>query len=104
MAAAIVTHGGSPRDYFGTEKVPGPVLTLVCVPTTAGTGSEVSGASVLSDTENEVKVAGLSRFLRPSLALVDPELTVTCPATVTLRPAIPNGSPHVRAFRARPCW
>lgn len=83
MAAAIVTHGGSPRDYFGTEKVPGPVLTLVCVPTTAGTGSEVSGASVLSDTENEVKVAGLSRFLRPSLALVDPELTVTCPATVT---------------------
>ena len=74
------THGGTPRDYFGEDKIPGPVLPLICVPTTSGTGSEVSHAAVLTDTENHMKVSTLSNYLRPALAVVDPELTLTCPA------------------------
>ncbi|MCH7726104.1 MAG: iron-containing alcohol dehydrogenase [Planctomycetes bacterium] len=81
--AVAVTHGGSPQDYFGVENLPGPVMPLICVPTTSGTGSEVSHAAVLTDTDNQMKVSMLSNHLRPDLAIVDPELTVTCPKKVT---------------------
>ncbi len=83
VAAAALSHGGSPRDYFGWDRVPGPVVPLICVPTTAGTGSEVSHAAVLTDSENAIKVSTLSNYLRPRIALVDPQLTVSCPAKVT---------------------
>ena len=75
----VLTHGGSYRDYFGFGNVPGPVMPLVCIPTTAGTGSEVSHAAVLTDSENQVKVSCLSHYLRPALAVVDPRLTLSCP-------------------------
>ncbi len=83
IVAALLTHGGAMRDYFGYGNVPGPVLPLVCLPTTAGTGSEVSHAAVLTDTENQMKVSILSHYLRPALAVVDPQLTLTCPARPT---------------------
>ena len=83
MTAVVARHGGTPRDFFGFDKVPGPVLPLVAIPTTAGTGSEVSHSSVLTDTDNAVKVSTQSRYLRPLLAIVDPEFTLTCPRKVT---------------------
>ena len=83
IVAALLTHGGAMRDYFGYGNVPGPVLPLVCLPTTAGTGSEVSHAAVLTDTENQMKVSTLSHYLRPALAVVDPQLTLTCPPRPT---------------------
>ena len=82
MAATIYTHGGQPSDYFSFDNVPGPIVPLICIPTTAGTGSEVSRAMVLTDTENKMKVSSLSNYIRPQLALVDPELTYSCPAKV----------------------
>ena len=81
VVAAMLTHGGSYRDYFGYGNIPGAILPLVCVPTTAGTGSEVSHAAVLTDTANQMKVSILSHYLRPALAVVDPQLTLTCPTT-----------------------
>ena len=81
--ATLYIHGGSPSDYFGYDKVPGRVLPILCVPTTAGTGSEVSHSAVLTDLENEMKVSMLSDFLRPAVALVDPQLTLSCPPEVT---------------------
>jgi alcohol dehydrogenase class IV len=83
IAAVLYTHGGEPQQYFGFDNVPGPVLPLVCVPTTAGTGSEVSHAAVVTDTKNKIKVSTLSNYLRPMLAVVDPELTYSCPRQVT---------------------
>jgi len=83
MTAIGLTHGGHPRDYFGYDKVPGPLLPLVCLPTTAGTGSEVSHSAVLTDPEEEIKVSTLSDYLRPTLAVVDPQLTCSCPPQVT---------------------
>ncbi len=83
VVATVLTHGGTCRDYAGFGNVPGPVTPLVCIPTTAGTGSEVSHAAVLTDTENQMKISILSHYLRPALALVDPELTLTCPPRAT---------------------
>jgi alcohol dehydrogenase class IV len=83
IAAVLYTHGGEPQQYFGFDNVPGPVLPLICVPTTAGTGSEVSHAAVVTDTANHIKVSTLSNYLRPALAIVDPQLTFSCPPKVT---------------------
>ena len=83
ITANVVTHGGTVHDYFEFDNVPGPILPLVCIPTTSGTGSEVSHAAVLTDTANKMKVSTLSNFLRPALAVVDPELTVSCPPQAT---------------------
>jgi alcohol dehydrogenase class IV len=82
-AATVVTHGGTVEDYFGENLVPGPILPLVAISTTAGTGSEVSGASVLADPARDRRGAILSNFLRPHTAIYDPLLTLTCPRQVT---------------------
>jgi alcohol dehydrogenase len=82
FVAVTLTHGGQPSDYFGIEKVPGPIMPLVCLPTTSGTGSEVSHAAVLTDSIKQVKISCLSNFTRPMIALVDPEFTYQCPRQI----------------------
>ena len=57
IAAAVLAHGGTPRDYLGEDRVPGPILPLVCVPTTSGTGSEVSAAGVFTDEQRRSRPA-----------------------------------------------
>jgi alcohol dehydrogenase class IV len=100
ITAVVLAHGGSPRDYIGDDKIPGPVFPLICVPTTAGTGSEVSAATVLTDSDNHVKVGILSNHLRPRVALVDPLLTVSCPPKVTADSGIDALTHAVEAYTA----
>jgi alcohol dehydrogenase class IV len=100
VTAVTLKHGGHPRDYFGEDRVPGPVLPLFCLPTTAGTGSEVSAAAVVTDAANHIKVSTLSNHLRPRLALVDPLLTVSCPAHVTADSGIDALTHAVEAYTA----
>lgn len=102
ITALVLAHGGSPSDYFGFDRVPGPLGPLVCIPTTAGTGSEVSHAAVLTDTANRVKVSTLSNYLRPMLALVDPDLTDSCPPRVTADSGIDALTHAIEAYTARP--
>lgn len=100
IAALLLTHGGTARDFVGEDKVPGPVLPLICVPTTAGTGAEVSAAAVLTDKANHVKVGILSNYLRPKLAVVDPDLTVSCPQQVTADSGIDALTHAIEAYTA----
>jgi alcohol dehydrogenase class IV len=100
ITATLLAHGGGPRDYVGDDKIPGPVWPLVCVPTTAGTGSEVSAAAVLTDSDNQIKVGILSNYLRPRVALVDPLLTVTCPPKVTADSGIDALTHAIEAYTA----
>jgi alcohol dehydrogenase class IV len=100
ITAAAFTHGGNPRDYIGDDKIPGPVLPLICLPTTAGTGSEVSGAAVLTDPDEHIKVGILSNFLRPKVAVVDPLLTVSCPPKVTADSGIDALTHAIEAYTA----
>lgn len=81
--ALLLTHGGHPADYYGELKVPGPVLPLICLPTTAGTGSEVTPVAVLSDAGRVLKVGISSPHLIPTVAICDPDLTMSCPPGLT---------------------
>jgi alcohol dehydrogenase class IV len=100
ITATVLSHGGSPRDYVGEFKIPGPILPLICVPTTAGTGSEVSAASVLTDSDNQIKVGVLSNYLRPRVAIVDPLMTLSCPPKVTADSGIDALTHAIEAYTA----
>lgn len=83
VTALLLTHGGRASDYYGEFKVPGPVLPLVLVPTTAGTGSEVTPVAVITDPDRAVKVGIASPHLISHTAICDPELTYSCPPGLT---------------------
>ena len=100
LVSMILAHGGDPLDYTGDCRIPGPVKPLICIPTTAGTGSEVSAAAVFTDTANRIKVSCLSPFLRPAFAIVDPLFTVSCPPKVTADSGIDALTHAIEAYCA----
>jgi len=102
IVGVIRRHGGVPRDYYGESKVPGPTMPVVAVPTTSGTGSELTPVSVLTDPDRQLKVGVSSVHLVPDFALIDPELTYTCPATVTAHSGIDAFCHAVESYTARP--
>lgn len=79
----MLGNSGHITDYVGINKVPNRGVPVIAVPTAAGTGSEVTIWSVLSDRANHVKVSVGSVFNCPTLALYDPELTLSLPAHIT---------------------
>ncbi len=83
VAALLLAHGGQASDYYGELKVPGPVLPLILLPTTAGTGSEVTPVAVITDPDRAVKVGIASPHLICHTAICDPELTYSCPPGLT---------------------
>jgi alcohol dehydrogenase class IV len=100
LVALVLTHGGDATDYVGDCRVPGPVMPIIGVPTTAGTGSEVSAAAVFTDTARQIKVSCLSNYLRPAAAIVDPLLSVSCPPRVTADSGIDALTHAIEAFTA----
>jgi len=83
MASALLTNPGKTKDYFGKEKVPKRGKPTIIVPTTSGTGAEVTKHAIFLDRESNVKKAVASSNLLPDVAIVDPMLTVSCPPPVT---------------------
>jgi alcohol dehydrogenase len=83
VVSLMLTHDGPADSFYGENKVPGPVLPVVALPTTSGTGSEVSPVAVLGDSSRALKVGISSPFLIPHTAICDPELTLTCPPGLT---------------------
>ncbi len=76
----LVTSGGTMREYFGGKKVDRPLPPFIAVPTTCGTGSEVTQFSVITDTEKHFKLGIGSPFEIPKVAIVDPALLAKLPA------------------------
>ena len=71
------------EDYSGTQTIPRNLKPLIVIPTTAGTGSEVTSAAVILDESSQTKLSFTDPHLRPALALLDPELTLSLPPKVT---------------------
>jgi alcohol dehydrogenase class IV len=82
-AAVAFANPGDVRDYAGYGNVPGPGLPLVAVPTTAGTGSEVTRVAVITDTDRDVKMMMLDGHLMARVAISDYKLTISTPAALT---------------------
>lgn len=79
----MVTNPGKIADYMGLGKVRNPIPPLVAIPTTSGTGSEATRFTIISDTSTDVKMLIGSPYLIPEIAVVDPLLTLSVPASVT---------------------
>ena len=88
MAAALVVNPLKVRDYFGKEKLPSRGIPTIMIPTTSGTGAEVTKHAIFLDEQTNVKKAVASSNLLPNAAIVDPMLTLSCPPTVTANSGI----------------
>lgn len=83
VLSLTLKYGGAPEDYIGEGKIPGKPLPLVAIPTTSGTGSEITAGAILVKHDSDTKVAVMANDLRPVVAMIDPELTLSCPPRVT---------------------
>ncbi len=81
-AAVVAKYGGKVTDYEGAHKVPGKTIPMICIPTTAGTGSEVTAFSVITDHSRNYKFTIFSYEILPQYAILDAELLTTAPASV----------------------
>lgn len=79
----LLAHGGKGQDYIGPDKVPGPCINTIMIPTTAGTGSEVTNIAIFGDPDKELKLGIVSPYILTRVALVDPTFTYSCPPKLT---------------------
>jgi alcohol dehydrogenase class IV len=100
IAGLLLTHGGDLSTYYGEFRVPGSILSLIAIPTTAGTGSEVTPVAVISDAERTLKVGISSPHLIPHTAICDPELTYGCPPMLTAMVGADAMTHAIEAFTA----
>ena len=84
VAAALVTNPKDVTDYIGIDLLKKSALPIIAIPTTAGTGSEVTPIAILSDEVNQLKKAIVSAKMMPRYAILDPRLTVSLPPMSTV--------------------
>ena len=99
--AVLATHGGAPEDYEDGSRITGRVLPLIAIPTTSGTGSEVTFSSVITDTRRKFKFSIHHTKIAPRIALLDPELTVTMPQALTAATGMDALTHAVEGFTAK---
>ncbi|MET0896608.1 MAG: iron-containing alcohol dehydrogenase [Mycobacterium sp.] len=101
VASVVLRHGGDVRDYYGQFLVPGPGIPVITVPTTGGTGAEVTCISVVFDEDQGMKVGVASPHLEAHTAIIDPELTLTCPPGLTAASGADALSHLIESFTGR---
>lgn len=96
----LKTNDGTAADYMfgGTKTVKNQALPLICIPTTAGSGSEVTAASVLTDEANQTKASITHEYLIPKIALIDPAMQVSMPAAIAASTGMDALTHAIEAF------
>ena len=98
-ANILISEGGDlVEDYSGAHTLTRPLKPLIVIPTTAGTGSEVTQVAVVYDKDNKVKMPFTDKFLLPSLAVLDPEMTLSLPPKLTASTAMDALTHAVEAY------
>ena len=98
----LLTNGGKISDYVGIGKATKPMLPMIAVPTTAGTGSEAQSFALIADPETHMKMACGDKKAACRIAILDPELTASMPASVTATTGIDAISHAVETFVTKP--
>lgn len=101
LVAALYDDRQSLADVVGVDRLAGRALPLACIPTTAGTGSEVTPIAILGDEEEDLKKGVVSPYLVPDRAYLDPALTVSMPRSVTASTGIDALTHCIEAFANR---
>lgn len=96
--AALATNPGKMSDFAGSNKISRPGSPLMAIPTTAGTGSEVTQFTIITDTTRDVKMLIASPNVIPRVALVDPLLTLTMPQKITAATGLDALTHAIEAF------
>jgi len=96
--AVMATNPGSIEDYQGLGKIPQKGSPVIAVPTTAGTGSEVTPFTIITDTKRDVKMLIGSPYLMPEIAIVDPLLTLSLPKEITAATGIDALTHAIEAY------
>lgn len=99
--AAMATNEGPIAAYMGANKIPRDPVPIIAVATTAGTGSEVTRNTIITDTANDVKMLIASVRIIPKVAIVDPLLTLTVPADVTAATGVDALTHAIEAYVSR---
>jgi alcohol dehydrogenase class IV len=94
----MLTNPGSIEDYKGLGKVTKEGVPLIAIPTTGGTGSEVTQFTIITDTKTDVKMLIGSPFIMPKAAIVDPLLTLSCPRGLTAAVGIDSLTHAIEAY------
>jgi 1,3-propanediol dehydrogenase len=102
--AVLAANPGELKDYVGCNLVRQPIPPLVCVPTTAGTGSDVSQFAVIADDRNKVKLTLLSRAIMADISLIDPELLQTKPAELIAATGMDALTHAIEAYVSSLAW
>jgi alcohol dehydrogenase class IV len=101
VAAVLRTNGGTTADYEGYDQISAPGTPVVAIPTTAGTGSEVTRGAAITDEVRDVKMLLMSPHLIPAVAIVDPEPTQTMPSNVTASTGLDALTHGIEAYVSR---
>jgi alcohol dehydrogenase class IV len=101
VTAIVLAHKAEVRDYYGEFLVPGPGLPVITVPTTGGTGAEVTCIAVVYDKDRGMKIGVASPHLEAYAAVIDPELTLSCPPGLTAATGADALSHLVESFTDR---
>jgi len=96
--AALATNPGKMSDFAGPNKIPRLGSPLIAIPTTAGTGSEVTQFTIITDTTRDVKMLIASLNIMPRVALVDPLMTLTMPQKITAATGLDALTHAIEAF------
>ena len=98
----LYSNGGEMKDYWGVGKALRPMLPMIAVPTTAGTGSEAQSFALISDATTHVKMACGDKKASCRIAILDPALTVTQPRSVTALTGIDAVAHALETYVTRP--
>lgn len=98
----LLTHEGKIEDYEGAFTLQRPVLPIIAIPSTAGTGSEVTFFSVITDTQRHFKMSVLDYRIGPVLALLDTDITATLPPAIAASTGMDALTHAIEAYTGKP--
>jgi alcohol dehydrogenase class IV len=102
--AILVSNQGRIEDYVGCNLITQPLPPLICVPTTAGTGSDVSQFAIIADTQKKIKMTILSRAIMPDISLIDPCLLRTKSSELIASTGMDALTHAIEAFASSLSW